>query len=123
MTKLQQTTTAAFPLPLLLPGRFARSIVRIFTGGWKLAKVHDLNPWVFIGMSTLGWLVHGMVYLPWFQGEAWQLTFLILLRVFALVVPIYIIAKGKRIALAFNASIAIMFTANTVWHVCYYVFL
>ena len=121
--KLQQTTTAAIPAPYFLPGSALRWIVRLFTGGWRLAKRHDLNPWVFVGMSAVGWMVQGLVYLPWLQGEGWQLTFLILLRLVALVVPIYIVAKGKRIALAFNASLAIMFTANTAWHVCYYVFL
>ena len=123
---LQETTTAVLPVPASvsgLPGRVGRWILGFLTAGWRLARRHDLNPWVFVGMSIVGWFIHGLVYLPWFQSEAWQLAFLILLRLVALVVPAYILLRGKRIALAFNASIAIAFVANTTWHVCYYVFL
>ena len=101
----------------------ARRGFRLLSAGWHLAKAHELNPWVFVVMSAIGWAVQGMVYLPWFQGDAWRLTLLILLRIIALVVPTYILLKGKRIALAFNTSLVVMFTANTTWHVCYYVFL
>jgi hypothetical protein len=94
----------------------------LLTGGWRLARAHDLNPWVFIGMSLAGYLIHSMVYMPWFQGQEWQLSFLILLRVLALVVPAYVLIKGKGIARAFNASVVLMFAANTTWHVCYYVY-
>lgn len=121
-----RTATEASVLPVfsLEPAvRFARWIGAFLTRGWRLAKTHDLNPWVFIGMSAVGWAVQGMVYLPWFQGDSWRLALLVLLRLIALVVPAYILLKGKKIALAFNASIAVMFAANTTWHVCYYVFL
>ena len=118
------TEAPAVPAFSLDPAvRFARRIGALLTSGWRLAKAHDLNPWVFIGMSAVGWAVQGMVYLPWFQGDSWRLVLLILLRLIALVVPAYILLKGKKIALAFNTSIALMFAANTTWHVCYYVFL
>jgi len=103
--------------------KLARLLLSLPLSGWRLARAHDLNPWVFIAMSVLGYAVHSLVYLPWFQGQAFQLTLLVLLRLIALVVPIYILVKGKGIALAFNASIVVMFVANTAWHVCYYVYL
>lgn len=116
--------TAVLPRFSLNPvERFARWIGAVLSSGWRLARVHDLNPWVFIGMSAVGWAVQGMVYMPWFQGSGWRLALLILLRLIALVVPAYILLNGKKIALAFNASIVVMFAANTTWHVCYYVFL
>ena len=103
--------------------KLIRWILSIPLSGWRLARAHDLNPWVFIAMSIVGYAVHSLVYLPWFQGQAFQLAFLIALRLIALVIPIYILIRGKGIALAFNASIVIMFAANTAWHVCYYVYL
>jgi len=105
-----------------LPRRL-RLVLSLPLSGWRLARTHELNPWVFIGMSLVGYAVHSLVYLPWFQGQAFQLALLVLLRLIALVVPIYILVKGKGIALAFNASIVVMFVANTAWHVCYYVYL
>jgi len=90
---------------------------------WRMAEAHDLNPWMFIVMSLVGYVVHSMVYFPVFQTQAWRLTLLILLRVIALVIPTYILLKGKGIARAFNGSIAAMFVINTTWHVCYYVYL
>ena len=111
------------PMPVPLMQRLTRRAIGLFAAGWRLAKAHDLNPWVFVGMSAVGWAVQGMVYLPWFQGAGWRLALLILLRLIALVVPAYILLKGKKIALALNASLVLMFTANTTWHICYYVFL
>ena len=102
--------------------RLALWALRLPAAGWRVARAHDLNPWVFVGMSLVGWLIHSMVYMPWFQGESAQLAFLILLRVVALVVPTYILLKGKGIARAFNGSIVAMFALNTAWHVCYYVY-
>jgi len=105
--------------------RSLRSIVfvsRPFARLWKLAESHGLNPWIFIAMSLVGYLTQAMVFLPPFQTQSWKLMFLILLRVIALVVPVYIFAKGKRIAVAFNISVAVMFVFNTTWHICYYVF-
>jgi len=88
-----------------------------------MAEAHDLNPWFFLAMSVVGYAIQSMIYLPPFQSEAWRLTFLVLLRVVALVIPTYILLKGKGIARAFNGSIAAMFVLNTTWHVCYYVYL
>jgi len=51
-----------------------------------------------------------------------QLAFLIPLRIVALVVPFYILIKGRGIAAAFNVLIAAMFVVNTAWHVGYYVY-
>ena len=105
--------------------RFVRTmafVIRPFARLWKLAESHGLSPWVFIGMSLVGYMVQAMVFMPPFQTQALKLTFLILLRVIALVVPLYILFKGKRIAVAFNVSVAAMFVFNTTWHVCYYVY-
>ena len=102
--------------------RLVRWVLRLPVAGWRVARAHDLNPWVFVGMSLVGWLIHSMVYMPWFQSESFQLAFLILLRFVALVVPTYILLKGKGIARAFNGSIVAMFALNTAWHVCYYVY-
>ena len=105
--------------PLVRLARFGAGLVM---RTWRLAEEHELNPWVFISMSLLGYLVQLMVFLPWFQGQSWQLAFLIGLRVIALVVPTYILLKGRRIAAAFNISVAAFFIFNTTWHVCYYIY-
>jgi hypothetical protein len=120
---MRGTTGGVIALPMPMAARALRWASDLITAGWRLARTHDLNPWVFVVMSAVGWGVQGMVYLPWFQGTAWRLALLVLLRVIALVVPAYILLKGKRIALAFNASLVVMFLVNTTWHVCYYVFL
>ena len=103
--------------------RIMAFVIRPFSRLWKLAESHELSPWVFIGMSLVGYMVSAMVFMPPFQTQAWKLTFLILLRLIALVVPLYIFFKGKRIAEAFNISVAAIFVFNTTWHVCYYVYL
>ena len=103
-------------------GRIGQLVARPVTGAWQLARRHDLNPWVFIAMSVLGYLVQAMVFLPWFDAQSMQLALLIPLRVIALVVPAYILLKGRRIAAVFNVSIVGMFVFNTAWHVCYYVY-
>ncbi|MBE0636301.1 hypothetical protein IH601_09915 [Candidatus Bipolaricaulota bacterium] len=105
--------------------RFVRGVailVRPFARLWKLAESHELNPWVFIAMSLVGYLAQAMVFLPPFQSQEWKLVFLILLRLIALVVPFYIFFNGRRIAAVFNVSVAAMFIFNTTWHVCYYVY-
>ena len=105
--------------------RFVRTIslvIRPFVRLWKLAESHGLNPWVFIGMSLVGYMVQAMVFMPPFQTQALKLMFLILLRLIAFVVPLYILFKGRRIAAAFNISVVAMFVFNTAWHVCYYVY-
>lgn len=89
---------------------------------WRLAREHDLNPWVFVAMSAVGYAINACVFLPWFRTDAWQLAFLILLRLVALVVPTYILLKGKGIGAAFSTSIVVMFAANTAWHVFYYLY-
>ena len=90
---------------------------------WHLAEEHGLTPWFFIAMSVVGYALQSVIYLPPFQSQAWRLAFLILLRIIALVIPAYILLKGKGIARAFNGSITAMFILNTAWHVCYYVYL
>jgi hypothetical protein len=90
---------------------------------WHMAEQHGLNPWFFIVMSVVGYAIQSMIYLPPFQSQAWRLAFLILLRVAALVIPAYILLKGKGIARAFNGSVTAMFILNTTWHVCYFVYL
>lgn len=97
----------------------ARPIARL----WHMAEEHGLNPWFFIAMSITGYAIQSAIYLPPFQSQAWRLAFLILLRVVALVIPAYILLRGKGIARAFNGSITAMFVLNTTWHVCYYVYL
>ena len=97
-------------------------VIRPFARLWKLAESHELSPWVFIAMSLVGYMAQAMVFMPPFQTQAWKLTFFILLRLIALVVPLYIFFKGKRIAAAFNISVAAMFVFNTTWHICYYVY-
>ncbi|MFC2095275.1 hypothetical protein ACFLSW_02410 [Candidatus Bipolaricaulota bacterium] len=104
------------------PVRILVSAIRPFARLWKLAEAHGLNPWVFIAMSLVGYIAQSMIFLPPFQSQAWKLVFLILLRLIALVVPLYILLKGKRIAAFFNMSVAAMFVFNTTWHVCYFVF-
>ena len=102
--------------------KLGRLLLHPITGAWNLARRHDLNPWVFVAMSLLGYMVQAMVFLPWFDAQSMQLALLIALRVIALVVPAYILLKGRRIAAVFNISIVIMFVFNTAWHVCYYVY-
>ncbi|RLE38492.1 hypothetical protein DRJ12_01475 [Candidatus Acetothermia bacterium] len=126
VSKLQQITTSTLAYPKAQPSivdRILKLLSLVFAGSWRLAKAHDLNPWVFIAMSALGWGIHALVYLPSFQGEGLQLAFLVVLRFVALVIPAYILIKGKGIARAFNTSILAMFIVNTAWHVCYYVYL
>jgi len=98
-------------------------VIRPFARLWKLAESHELNPWMFIAMSLVGYMAQAMVFMPPFQTQIWKLTFLILLRLIALVVPLYIFFKGKRIAAVFNFSVTAMFVFNTTWHVCYFVYL
>jgi len=97
-------------------------VIRPFARLWRLAESHELSPWVFIAMSLVGYAAQAMVFMPPFQTQIWKLTFLILLRLIALVVPLYIFFNGKRIAAVFNISVAAMFMFNTIWHVCYYLY-
>jgi hypothetical protein len=95
---------------------------RLASRPWELARAHGLNPWVFVAMAGFGHALQALVFLPWFQGHAWQLSFLILLRLMALVVPAYIFLRGRGVAPAFSLSVAAMFVLNTTWQVCYYVY-
>lgn len=103
--------------------RFLCWITRPIARLWHMAEEHGLNPWFFIGMSIVGYAIQSLIYLPPFQSQAWRLAFLILLRVVALVIPAYILLRGKGIARAFNGSITAMFVLNTTWHVCYYMYM
>jgi len=114
----------AHPAPDASPAhRILSWIACPFVRVWKIAEAHGLNPWFFIAMSIVGYTIQSVMYLPPFQSQAWRLAFLILLRVVALVIPTYILLKGKGLAHAFNGSVAAMFVLNTTWHVCYYVYL
>jgi len=125
-TSMKQPVTAVNgTLAIQSTSRFVRTmsfVIRPFVRLWKLAESHGLSPWVFIGMSLVGYMAQAMVFMPPFQTQALRLTFLILLRLIALVVPLYIFFKGKRIAAVFNVSVAAMFLFNTTWHVCYFVY-
>jgi hypothetical protein len=99
-----------------------RWVWRAASRPWTLAREHGLNAWVFVAMAALGHAIEALVFLPWFHSDAWQLAFLIVLRLVALVVPLYVFIKGRGIAAAFNVSVAAMFVFNTAWHVCYYVY-
>ena len=121
----QPVTAVNGTLAIQSTSRFVRTmsfVIRPFVRLWKLAESHGLSPWVFIGMSLVGYMAQAMVFMPPFQTQALRLTFLILLRLIALVVPLYIFFKGKRIAAVFNISVAAMFLFNTTWHVCYFVY-
>ena len=89
----------------------------------RLARVHDLDPRVFVGLSIFGAIIHGLYYLPCFKGETVELGFLVLLRSLALVAPLYILLKGKRIARVINGSLVAGWSLYTAWHVCYFVYL
>jgi hypothetical protein len=52
-----------------------------------------------------------------------ELGFLVLLRSLALVAPLYILLKGKRIARVINGSLVAGWSLYTAWHVCYFVYL
>jgi hypothetical protein len=123
----ERTTFQGDTAAVLAPSRRIEWVLgrgwRLLARPWHLAREHDLNPWVFIIMSAVGYSVNACVFLPWFRTDAWQLAFLIVLRLVALVVPTYILLRGKGIAAAFNLSIVAMFVVNTAWHVCYYVYL
>ena len=99
------------------------------TGRWwirsvtHLARVHDLNPRVFIVLSLVGMIIHTLYYLPWFKNQSPELAFLVTLRVLALAAPFYILMRGKRIAAVFNASLIAGWALSTTWHVCYFVYL
>lgn len=89
----------------------------------RLANAHDLDPRVFFGLSVFGATIHGLYYLPCFKGETVELAFLVLLRSLALVAPLYIFLKGKRIARVINGSLITGWSLYTAWHVCYFVYL
>lgn len=89
----------------------------------NLAHVHNIDPRVVILMSILGWIVHLLTYLPWLRTPSAGLGLLITLRIMGLVVPAYILLKGRRLAAVLNVGLVASYTLNTAWHVCYYVYL
>ncbi len=88
-----------------------------------LAEIHGLDVRVFLTLSAVGMLIQLLYYLPWLRGTSADLGFLVTLRLLGLAGPTYILLKGKGVAPAINASLAIGWTLTTTWHVCYYVFL
>ncbi len=89
----------------------------------RLARNHQLDPRVFIGLALLGAILQGLFYLPWFKGHAPALAFLVSLRLVGLVGPIYILLRGKGIAAAVNVSLVVGWSLSTAWSVCYYLYL
>ena len=108
-----------------------KDLIRTFAanGKWLLRRVlgypqaHNLNPKFFLGLSIVGTVIHLLYYLPWFKGSGAELGFLVTLRTLAMVGPLYILLKGRRIAPAFNLSLIGSWTLGTAWHVCYFVYL
>ena len=88
-----------------------------------LAHAHNIDPRVVILMSILGWIVHLLTYLPWLRTPSAGLGLLVTLRIMGLVIPAYILLKGRRLAAVLNVGLVASYTLNTAWHVCYYVFL
>ena len=89
----------------------------------RLARNHQLDPRVFVGLALLGAILQGLFYLPWFKGHAPALAFLVSLRLVGLVGPIYILLRGKGIAAAVNVSLVVGWSLSTAWSVCYYLYL
>jgi len=77
--------------------RIVGLVIRPFARLWKLAESHELSPWMFIAMSLVGYMAQAMVFMPPFQTQICRLTFLILLRLIALVVPLYIFFMGMSL--------------------------
>jgi hypothetical protein len=90
---------------------------------YRLSGAHNLNPKVFLVLSALGIVVQILYYLPWLKEFNLDLAFLAFLRVLALIGPLYIALRGKRIAALVNASLLVSWILGTTWHVCYFVYL
>lgn len=104
-------------------GFFRRYVVRWVNRVDRLAHEHGLDPRVFIFLYLLGYAIQGAFYLPWLKSRNVDLALLVSLRVLGLVGPLYILLKGKRIAAVLNLSLALSWSLNTAWHVCYYIYL
>ncbi len=86
-----------------------------------LARERNPNPWVPVTVSA-GHGSESLISLPWFQTDVWQLAPLALLRVASLVVPAYVVIRGREIATVFNISVAALFVVNTSWWLCHFVY-
>ena len=92
-------------------------------GFYRLPEAHNLNPKVFLVLAAIGTIVHVFYYLPWFKTYSMELSFLTFLRALALVRPLYIFLRGRRIAALLNLSFLGGWALGTTWHVCYFVYL
>lgn len=84
-------------------------------------RSHGLDPKLFLVLFFLQISIRALFYLP--QMEGGKLPFLVVLRLLALVGPLYILIKGKRIAPVLNLSLILGWSFKTAWEVCYFVFL
>lgn len=104
-------------------GFFRHYVLKWANYATRLAREHGLDPRVFIFLYLLGYAIQGAFYLPWLKDKNVDLGLLVSLRILGLVGPIYVLLKGKKIAAVLNLSLALSWTLNTAWHVCYYVYL
>ena len=104
-------------------GFFKRYVLKWVSYATRLAREHGLDPRVFIFLYLLGYAIQGAFYLPWLKDKNVDLGLLVSLRILGLVGPIYVLLKGKKIAAVLNLSLALSWSINTAWHVCYYVYL
>ncbi|HDL85983.1 MAG TPA: hypothetical protein ENH11_06625 [Candidatus Acetothermia bacterium] len=104
-------------------GFFRRYVLKWVNRVTRLAHEHGLDPRVFIVLYLLGYAIQGVFYLPWLKNRDVDLGLLVSLRVLGLVGPLYVLLKGKNIAGVLNLSLALSWSLNTAWHVCYYVYL
>ena len=104
-------------------GFFRRYVLKWANYATRLAREHGLDPRVFIFLYLLGYAIQGAFYLPWLKSRDVDLGLLVSLRILGLVGPLYVLLKGKNIAGVLNLSLALSWTLNTAWHVCYYVYL
>jgi hypothetical protein len=115
--------------PQLLPDEGStveQHVARVFSilkGFYRIPVEHNLNPKVFLLLAAVGTVVHVLYYLPWFKTYAMELSFLTFLRALALVGPLYIFLRGRRIAALLNLSFLGGWALSTTWHVCYFVYL
>lgn len=104
-------------------GFFRHYVLRWANYATRLAREHGLDPRVFIFLYLLGYAIQGAFYLPWLKSRDVDLGLLVSLRILGLVGPLYVLLKGRKIAAVLNLSLALSWSVNTAWHVCYYVYL
>ena len=104
-------------------GFFRRYVLKWVNRVTRLARKHGLDPRVFIFLYLLGYAIQGAFYLPWLKNRDVDLGLLVSLRILGLVGPLYVLLKGREIAGVLNLSLALSWSVNTAWHVCYYVYL